>query len=157
MNFQELLQRMSQLDQPVSEESLDTVEECGDMMPPMSSMSSMPSIPPKQQDNVNMNVNLSASGSGGIKDLMDILRNIDEKDDAVSMPIAIKSMGRSLEDDYANEPDEVYGNINSVTGTGDDLHSKGQEAPKVNGGGNPLALETLKQKLQAQYNQIKES
>jgi hypothetical protein len=97
MNFNELFQKMRELDQPVGEElkggqkKLDVdkdgdieaddlkdlrdkkvdeelVDECG-----MGSMTS----PEGQQDNVNMSVNMSGSGSGGIRDLLDILRNLE--------------------------------------------------------------------------------
>ena len=56
MNFQDLLTKMKQIDE-------GTVEECG-----------MASMPPKQQDNVNMNVTMSGNGAGGIKDLINILK-----------------------------------------------------------------------------------
>jgi hypothetical protein len=149
MNFQDLMKKMAVLDQPVSETTAE-VDECGGMMPSMTPM------PSSQQDSVNMNVSLNASGSGGIKDLMSILRGIEEKDSGMQDPeVIVKKMGVGLEDDFANTPDEVYKDIDAVTQTGADLHSKGKEAPKVNGGGNPMALESLKQKLQTHYNQVK--
>lgn len=164
MNFQELMQRMVELDQPVSEVSETDVDEACGLPPP--SMTSTPgmSSAPGQQDNVNMNVSLSAGGAGGIKDLMNILKGIEEKEDMPSFgdtdadaDIVIKKMGRELEDDYANEPDEHYSDVSAVTQTGGDLHSKGIEKPAVAGGGNPMSLESLKDKLQAHYTQIKES
>jgi hypothetical protein len=97
MNFNELFQKMRELDAPVAEElkggqkKLDAdkdgdieaddlkalrdkkvdeelVDECG-MDMPMSS--------PKQQDNVSMNISMNGAGPGGIRDLMDILRDIE--------------------------------------------------------------------------------
>ena len=53
------------------------------------------------------------------------------------------------------EPEEKYGDVSSVTATGDDLASKGKEAPKVNGGGNPM--ESIRQQLDARYKEIKEA
>lgn len=142
MDLKELMSKMAELDTPT--------EGCGDsgfgMAPP----------PPKQMDNVNMNVSLNASGSGGIKDLLDIIRNIDGEEsgdlDQDEMPIAIKKMGQTLDDDFANEPDETYSDINAVTGTGGDLHSKGDEAPNQAGGGNPW---NIKPRLESLYNEIK--
>jgi hypothetical protein len=34
---------------------------------------------------------------------------------------------------------EDYQGLDAVIPTGNDIHSKGKEAPKVNGGGNPFA------------------
>lgn len=181
MNFQELISKLHELDQSVTEEpnegnafsgALDaakasgkdefevdgkkykvkedgSVEECG--------MDMMPSKMPGQQDSVNMNVSLNASGSGGIKDLMDILRNIeqgkgDDHDHGMDMPMAI-AMDNLSSEEFANEPDEMYSDIDSVTGTGGDLHSKGIEAPAANGGGNPMPL---KARLESLYNEIKQ-
>jgi hypothetical protein len=54
-----------------------SVEECG-MMPPMGGMS--PSAPP-QQDTVSMNVSMNAQGAGGIRDLMNVLKDIQDGPD----------------------------------------------------------------------------
>lgn len=149
-----------------------SIEECG-MMGGMG-----PSEPMKQQDSVTMNVNMSGSGKGGIRDLLDVLRNIENKTgdvdsgpdvlvkkDSDDMPPELKSMGMALDDDFANEPDEMYKDMDSMMQTGDDLHSKGAEAPKVNGGGNPRQITSgttfslpkgdLKIKLENLYNEIK--
>ena len=37
----------------------------------------MPMSSPKQQDNVSMNISMNGAGPGGIRDLMDILRDIE--------------------------------------------------------------------------------
>jgi hypothetical protein len=57
--------------------------------------------------------------------------------------------------EFANEPDEMYASAGAVTPTGDDLHSKGIEAPKVNGGGNPMAMEGLISRLSDLYQDVK--
>jgi len=68
MNFQELAAKLKNI-----EEGSDApVEECGEMP-----MAVMHSEPPKQQDNVTMNVSMNGQGPNGIKDLMSILRNIE--------------------------------------------------------------------------------
>jgi hypothetical protein len=64
--------------------------------------------------------------------------------------------GKNPEESYANSPDEKYGDVDSVTRTGNDIHSKGKEAPKVNGGGNPFATESIRAQLDARYKEIKE-
>lgn len=168
MNFQELMQKMSELDTPVQEQDTGDVDESCGLSP--SSMTDMPggmmgmrSESPPQPDSINANVSLNASGKGGIKDLMDILRNI-EGSSGDEMPgfgddnIVVKKLSApmGLDDDFDNAPDEVYQGVDAVTRTGGDLHSKGIEKPAVAGGGNPMAVESLKEKLQAHYNKIKE-
>ena len=60
MNFQDLMSKLRTIDE-------GTVAECGDMGP----------TAPKQPDNVTMNVTINGSGKGGIRDLMDILKDIE--------------------------------------------------------------------------------
>jgi len=197
MNFNELFQKMRELDQPVTEEpnegnafsgaldaakdsgkdefevdgktfqvKEDDVDECG--MGPMSGMSS------SQQDNVNMSINMNGAGPGGIRDLLDILRNIEQGSndpDSGELGDLIGAMGDKprgkvavIDNDmempvgeFANSPDEMYGTVGDVTPTGDDMHSKGAEAPKVNGGGNPFDVneEELIARLGSLYETIK--
>jgi hypothetical protein len=117
------------------------VEECGSM--PMPS----PMASTKQQDNVTMNLSMNGSGAGGIRDLMAILKNIEQGGDKDSdMVIGME--------EYANEPKEMTAGIDVVTPTGNDIHSKGIEAPKVNGGGNPMQ-ETLMAQLANLYQEVK--
>jgi len=107
MNFQDLISRMTALDQPVAESVQPPVqaigaapsgpatpevtgdsghlsleeqptEECG--MPGMPGMIKIGGQP-EQQDNVTMNVSMNGSGAGGIRDLMDILRNLEKGGD----------------------------------------------------------------------------
>lgn len=160
MNFQELIQKMSSLDQPVQEQSDDVEEACG--LPPPNMGMDMHSHN-EQPDSVNMNVSMNAAGTGGIRDLMDILRSLEgEKSDLPGIgdaDIVVKKLSApmGLDDDFDNAPDEIYQGVDAVTRTGGDLHSKGIEKPAVAGGGNPMSVESLKQKLQAHYQQIKEA
>lgn len=66
MNFYDLSAKLRAIEE-------SSVAECGDMMP-------MPMMPhaPGQQDSVTMNVSMNGNGAGGIKDLMNILRNIEQ-------------------------------------------------------------------------------
>lgn len=161
---------MSDLDQPVQEVSGAGVEEACGLPPPgmgdmPGGMMGMRSGTPPQPDSINANVSLNASGKGGIRDLMDILRNLEgEKEEMpgfgdADADIIVKKIGEpmGLDDDFDNAPDEVYQGVDAVTRTGGDLHSKGIEKPAVAGGGNPMSVESLKQKLQAHYQQIKEA
>ena len=128
-----------------------------------------------QQDNVTMNVSMNGSGAGGIRDLMAILKNIensehDHGDVLVGEPseqepimgAIVQSMGHEhdMGEEYENSVDggsepEVYG-IDAITQTGDDMHSKGLEKPPVNGGGNPMQ-EALVSRLAKMYDEIKEA
>lgn len=55
--------------------------------------------------------------------------------------------------EFDNEPDPKTTGYGSMTPTGDDLASKGREAPKVNGGGNPMqkTMEQIETDLFADY------
>lgn len=150
MNFQELYRKIQAIDE-------GTIEECG--MSPM---------PPRdgQQDSVNMNVTMSGNGQGGIRDLIAVLKNIEtggeepSGDDAVVIGGAnIDDMQSELDDSYNNEPNPEVAGIDAVTPTGNDLHSKGDEAEKANGGGNPWnqteVSESLLQQLAQHYEEVK--
>lgn len=199
MNFQELLSRINELDQRVTEEPNEgnaygqavqntppgeeikidgkgtgdikreevVADECG----------MGPSSPMGQQDNVNMSVNMNGSGAGGIRDLLDILKNLDggqgehgdghdlgdliDKMDEPDMPppMGMKKpivVGDDVPvEEFANEPDEMYAPAKAVTPTGNDIHSKGAEFPKVNGGGNPMTMEALVRRLDTLYQEVK--
>jgi len=57
------------------------VAECGDMSPLPGMMNmphAMPGMQPPQQDQVSMNVSMNAQGKGGIRDLMNVLKNIED-------------------------------------------------------------------------------
>jgi hypothetical protein len=77
MNFSDLYKKIAELDnRPVTESN--TVESCG---------SPMGSSPTPQPDTVSMNVSMNGSGAGGIRDLMAILKNIEDTDgDMPDMP-----------------------------------------------------------------------
>ena len=203
MNFNELFQKMRELDAPVSEElkggqkNLDAdkdgdieaddlkdlrdkkvdeelVGECGDMSMP-SGMMGMRN--PDQQDSISANISMNASGQGGIRDLMAILRNIenggDEEhgSDEHDMAIAIGGMDDKPEplidmdeaeaggfDQASTTPDPQIAPASAAFPTGNDMHSKGgNERPKVNGGGNPYAMtaESLIPRLTNLYQEVK--
>ena len=131
------------------------MDECGDMPMPGAMAHS------DQADSVTMNISMNGSGKGGIKDLMDILKNIENgpSDSGAEIVIGsdIEDMEHPFDEVYANEPETEVQPIDAAMPTGNDLSSKGQEAPKVNGGGNPMAMESLKSQLDRLYQEIKES
>ena len=182
MNFEDLYKKIASLDTPakevaqpveevIAEDAVDPIvqlrrdlgldlfteskiEECGDM--PI--MGSMDMGAPKQQDSLSMNVSLNGSGAGGIKDLMNILKGIEDGDDAVAVSIDGGDMGdieNAFDEEFANAPDTQTAPVDAVLPTGNDLHGQGAEAPKVNGGGNPMQ-ETLMSQLSRLYTEVKE-
>lgn len=164
MNIRDLAVKLKNIEEnmhpPVAPVHTDQkpTDECGEMMPMQHAE------PPKQPDNVNMNVTMSGNGIGGIRDLMDILRDLEsseggeevvstapDHDHAMQLVIGDESM----EEQYANSPNPQKKGINAVTVTGDDLASKGHAHPrKVNGGENPMQ-EGLVRRLQGLYKEIK--
>jgi hypothetical protein len=184
MDFRKLYQKIAEMDGSgmVPHDSTSAIngdeglEECGGMMP-------MPMSSPKQSDSVTMNISMNGSGAGGIRDLMSILRDIetggeegDSVPDADDLELDIKSMdhphdepehdhgeeddiifGNDVEEEFANQPDEMYSTVDSMMPTGNDIHSKGEERPKVNGGGNPYTVtaEGIQRQLQNLYHEVK--
>ena len=216
MNFNELFQKMRELDQPVQEsdkaskdydgdgevesgkdeymgsrdkaikkatgedddtkESLDQLatevqqemDECG--MSPMGSPMGMAGMN-KQQDNVSMNINMTGSGGGGIRDLMDILRNIDQgsddhgdhgdHDDGLDMkiggPALMLKKDPVLGDEWDNSPDPVVKTSGAFpSDTGNDIHRPRGAHPAVAGGDNPMALENIISRLDKLYTEVRE-
>ena len=87
---------------------------------------------------------------------LQLLKNIDNKDQEMEMPIAIGIHDTIEQEEYANEPDEVYGGIDAVTGSGNDLHkSKDMYKHSYQQGDNPMAMESLKNRLGSLYQEIK--
>lgn len=188
MNFQDLLAKMKTLDENIepkdqlqggagaSDECGDTmtqsaddvllgekpVEECG--LPGMMNMPTGMMGSPKQADNVTMNVSLNGSGAGGVRNLMDILKNIEggqehnADDTLLGTPEEVVVADEAIDGgfgDSTTSPEQETKGVDAVTATGNDIHSQGGEARKVNGGGNPLA-ETLMARLSAHYQSVKE-
>ncbi len=118
--------------------------ECGGMM-------SSPA--PKQSDSVTMNVSMNGSGAGGIRDLIGILRNIEQSGSHKDADDVLVGIG--AEEAFDNEPNPTVAGINAVTPTGDDLHSKGgigRRGVHISGSN---AMESLISKLSAKYESIK--
>lgn len=149
----------------LADEVQQEMDECG--MPGMSNMpSGMMGMRNSQPDSVSMNLSMNGSGSGGIRDLMDILRNLEKGDGddhdhgmdiGVSAPkLMIAKKEPILGDEYANTPDVQMGQDNFPVDHGDDLHKpKGSYSDKPYRGDNPMALESLVNRLDSLYTDIK--
>jgi hypothetical protein len=147
------------------------IEGCGMDMP--GSMMGMRT--PPQQDSVSMNLSMNGAGANGIRDLMDILRNLDGDEGAemdldmpatgpgpemdAEMPMIMKAMGGSQDDEEKRMPlgDEMYYGIDAVTQGGADLNRPKQTFPKVAGGDNPMQpmAERIAEQLRGLYSDIK--
>jgi hypothetical protein len=142
------------------------MEECG--MPGMDNMphGMMGMGSPKQPDNVTMNVSMNGSGAGGIRSLMDILRNLEDGGHSHEVPgqadAVLVGVGEEQNDgDFQSattSPDQEIQGVDTMTATGNDIHSQGGEARKVNGGGNPMVgvSESLVNRLSNLYQEVKE-
>lgn len=160
MNFQDLLTKIRNIDDG------KLIEECGMPMPLPGMSIGMPR--PEQADSVTMNVSMNGSGAGGIRDLMGILKNIEDGGDSMGPAdahdddeIIIGSTGkfdsqmRELEDSYANEPNPTSTGTNIVDG--DDLNEpKKSFSGKPYRGDNPMQ-EALVSRLSGLYQEIKEA
>lgn len=154
------------------------IEGCGMDMP--GSMMGMRT--PPQQDSVSMNLSMNGAGANGIRDLMDILRNLDGDEGGQmdlempgmdhghdgmdsEMPIIMKALGgdqgNSGHDEEERMPlgDEMYYGIDAVTQPqgGGDLNRPKQTFPKVAGGDNPMQpmAERIAEQLRGLYSDIK--
>lgn len=161
MDIKDIYKRVRAIDENQS------VEECG-IMPMMGGQG--------QPDNVSMNLSMNASGAGGIRDLMGILRNIehgenpatdaggtDELDALFGEPEnheadVLLGADPSMEEDYGNSMQGASGNIEYDVATMTDMGSNdgraGTKARKVNGGENPMS-ESLVNRLSELYQEIK--
>jgi hypothetical protein len=169
MNLKDLIAKMT----AIEEGKEQPVEECSGAM--------IAHEVPHQPDNVTMNVSMNGQGEGGIRDLMNILRNLDkeaEKDheEPIMGDIVAKmkaahegpemEMGEELGDDgetYGNSAQgdagsHVHG-VDAVTVSGNDLASKGKASPLATAPGtNPLRgpiQEGLVDRLAELYNEVK--
>jgi hypothetical protein len=152
----------------------ESIEECG----PMGMMGR--SSPQGQQDSVTMNISMNGSGSGGIRDLMNILRDLEDgpgdggqgMDDEMGviidkmagddgdreMPlIGMDEAEAGGFDQASTTPDETYQDTEYMT---KDL-AGGINGPKTmykhsyRQGDNPMAMETLTNRLSNLYQEVK--
>ena len=180
MNFKDLMSKLSEIEgsgtvphdstaSPLSyadpEISEDTVEECGGPI-------GMPGNP-NQQDSVNLSINMNGSGKGGIRDILDILRNIDGGEEEIDLPgieLDIDDLGQGHDDhgnhgheelmggvgeELANEPDEMYSGLDASVHSGDDLNRSKAMFRRSQPGDNAMATESLKVQLKNLYQEVK--
>ena len=178
MNLKDLIAKMTAIEEgvtpPLAPEHTDgagagdsynnDVEECG-----------MPVAiggPAPQDNHVTMNISMNGTGSDGVRNLMNILKDIENGEtkphmghehepEAPLMGSMVRAMGQ--EEDVGEEyENSMYGHdgttefgMDAITQTGDDLASQGKGALKHNGGENPMH-ESLVNRLSQMYAAIKE-
>lgn len=155
MNFSDLYKKIVQIDENLTECSMG---ECG----------MDHSEPTAQPNSVSMNVTMNGSGGNGIRDLINILRNIESAsssthgdDQLFGDPKTASHEEPMIGDGFGNSvdgsSDTALLDISAVTPTGDDLASKGKEAPKQAGGGNPWNVNesAIAAKLEKHYEEVK--
>ena len=162
MNFQDLFAKIRAIDENIA--TNPAVDECGDepMTPAVGMAGSdelltgecggdmMQQSAPKQANSVTMNVSMNGSGADGIKDLLDIIRNVQGSGEQDSDAVLV---GIGAEENFDNAPNPT---AVPTPDSGDDLHREKEEYPKANGGGNPMRMhEALVSKLSAKYAEIK--
>jgi hypothetical protein len=181
MNLKDLIAKMTAIEEgtmpPVAPVHTDgagagdsydnDMEECG-MPMPIAIGGGMG--PQHEQDHVSMNVSLNGSGTGGVRDLMSILRDIENSaehepqhhepeeplmGDMVRAMSHEEDMGEEYENSVHGHDGATQFGIDAVTFAGDDLASKGKGALKHNGGENPMH-ESLVNRLTQMYQAIKE-
>ena len=187
MNLQDLMVKLKKIDEnqeiaPTKDDKPSEAEGIISIGGPVPGMMGH-AEPPPQQDSVSMNVSLNGAGAGGVRDLMDILHNIEKgvsgnKDDDTAEPImgaAHDAMSHDGDlDEVIDDDNESWGNsasgssghhthgIEAVTFSGDDMNSKGKispvaRAPGTNSLREPSQFdESLVDRLQAMYQEIKE-
>jgi len=162
MNFKELAKKLKEIqdghEMDVESNLESAVDECGGMEMPISMIS--PNQEQSAGDNMNMNVTINSKGADGIRDLMNILKGISGE---VEQPHEHEPETKEIVigDDFKNavhgdKGPKVFG-LDSAIFTGNDLASKGGEAPKQAGGGNPWKIrnESLVNNLTSLYEEVK--
>jgi len=160
MDFKELMQKMQQLDEGIEL----PVDECGGM--PAAVIQGGP--PP--EESLNMNLTINSKGADGIRELIDVLKGIggDSHSEPTHEPHDSEKLFGNDEEDvvigdsfgnskHGDRGSKVF-DIDAITPTGDDMFSKGGEAPKQSGGGNPWNIrhESLVNHLASLYEDVKE-
>ena len=153
MDFKELLQKMQHIEEGMEYDP--EIEECGDDMP-----AAIIHGDQHADESLNMNLTINSKGADGIRDLIDVLKGIGGDTEPKDIPHDDDSE-IVIGDDYENSVDGDAGSkvfdTDAVIFKGNDMHSKGRSAVKVNGGENPqIHHESLISNLAALYEDVKD-
>ena len=164
-NYRALVDKLEAISGTVTE-TTQAVEECG--MPGMANMPSgmMGTGAPKQQDNVTMNLSMNGSGAGGIRDLMNILKDIQgstpephDHDADHGEPLFGDEVEENIDGNFGSattQPNEVTLDIDDVVNVGTPING-GDHRPRQAGlpSGNPNVHEGLVNRLADHDNNVK--
>lgn len=164
MNFTDIYKKIKSIDEgqgvmaPPSGPEMP-IEECGiEVMPPHA---------PAQQDNVTMNVSMTGNGAGGIRDLMSILRDLEDKESEADIITSepsndIDVMLGDMEEEYGNSAHGASGehtasiqdvtNVGTTTNGGDHTRNRQAGLPQANA---HSMHESVVDRLQNLYTQVK--
>ena len=121
--------------QTLKEDGHKVVDECGMPMPLPAMGQSMP-----QQDSVSMNVSMNAQGKNGIRDLMNVLKDIEDKvtsepahiqhpeDDLVGKEVEIDGPSNPVELDHGDHEEHGEHDVAIIDG---EAGSQGAEEPAI--------------------------
>lgn len=169
-----------ELDESVeTENDEDSLEECDASLGECGGRGEITAIPMSSShsdDSVSMTINMSGSGKGGIHDILDVIRNIENgKDDQSGggllsigghqLPVGDKEINQDadviigtqeLEDDLnrnlPNSPHERYSSLRDITASGDDMHKSKDMYSRAQPGDNAMAV---KERLESLYHFVK--
>ncbi len=179
MDFNQLMVRMRELDQPTNEAGCDMPSP----MPPTMMASPKPDVPPP-----SMSVNLNAQGLDNIEQMMKLFQKVNPDmmpKEPMPMPtlkvlpslVPKPSLNPKGDDDsndmlsskeeFANSPenaaDTQYKDIDAAIPNGNDLHKAKGTYPKVAGGDNPMQrmedqdlMSSIREYLEAELKKIKD-
>ena len=101
--------------------------------------------PHKQQDSLTMNVSINGQGSNGIRDLMDILRNIDNKTSDNEITTSSPEPIKISSDEISNDDEPEIIKISS-----DDQHEESELEPQF-GDPEEIVLGSSEETLEDQF------
>jgi len=153
MNLKDLIAKMDAIEEGVEMKAT----ECGEMPMPGAVMSIGPQAHQGQQDNVSMTINVNGQGEGGLRSIMNILRDIEAGEAPMDgeepmmgteeilnvqgdeSPLSVspdEEMEEVIHDDEESWGNSAHGGhkhhthgAEAVTFSGDDMNSKGKISP----------------------------
>lgn len=159
MNFKDLLDKIKSIDE--SEGNTDDVNAGSDASMAMqpTEIGEQPNTVPQGGDTFLVGEEGQVNISMSMEDLLSLMSRMEKGHDGA----VVVGMEETGEDggfgDATTTPEPNTADISAVTPTGDDLASKGDEAEKANGGGNPWnqkeVSEGLVEKLAQHYQEVK--
>lgn len=127
-------------------------QKSSDEIPPMGATMVPPAAGVLEPASDGMGPPEMKTGTDSMRSVIDKLNSVDDEEPE-DQEGSEDDEDKEKVDEYDNEPDPQSSGYGSMTPTGNDMHSKGAEAPKVNGGGNPMqkTMEQIEKDLFMDY------